>query len=89
MGDGNEITLKSLGVERGVRKKPIQRKNPAPFDGFSPLPQEGINMGDLEKHYIAEAFKKANGNDAEAAKLLKMRYYSYRYRRKKLGIGTL
>jgi DNA-binding NtrC family response regulator len=51
---------------------------------FGPIPDEGIDLEALERHYIREAVKKSGDNDAEAARLLKMRYYSFRYRKKKL-----
>ena len=50
---------------------------------FSPLPDEGIDLGAMEAFYIGEAIKKSGGNEAQAAKLLNMSYYAFRYRRKK------
>jgi len=51
---------------------------------FPPLPAKGLDLENLEKHYLMEAYQKAEGNDTKAAKLLKMSYYSFRYRKKKI-----
>jgi transcriptional regulator with AAA-type ATPase domain len=53
-------------------------------DGIPALPDEGLDLQALEEHYIREALQKAEGNETKAAKLLRMSYYSFRYRRKKL-----
>jgi DNA-binding NtrC family response regulator len=55
---------------------------------FPPLPAQGIDLAStqesLEKYYIGEAFKMAEGNESKAAKLLNMNHHTFRYRRKKL-----
>jgi len=51
---------------------------------FSPLPDEGIDLGAMEAFYIGAALNKSGGNEAKAAKLLGMSYYAFRYRRKKI-----
>ena len=55
---------------------------------FPPIPPEGIDLAStqesLEKYYIEEAFKMAEGNESKAAKLLNMNHHTFRYRRKKL-----
>jgi len=51
---------------------------------FSPLPEEGIDLGAMETFYIREAVNKSGGNESQAAKLLNMSYYAFRYRRKKI-----
>ncbi|MCK5312295.1 MAG: hypothetical protein KAJ62_09300, partial [Desulfobacteraceae bacterium] len=38
----------------------------------------------IEKFYINEAFKLADGNESKAAKLLNMNHHTFRYKRKKL-----
>ena len=53
-------------------------------DGIPVLPDEGLDLQALEEHYLREALEKAEGNETKAAKLLRMSYYSFRYRRKKL-----
>jgi transcriptional regulator with PAS, ATPase and Fis domain len=88
VGDGPVLNLGDLGVEKEHEGKQIQ--NPPAAEGmmFHPIPNEGIDLNALEKHFIEQAYKKAEGNDAKAAKLLKMNYYSFRYRRKKLSIPS-
>ena len=55
---------------------------------FPPLPAQGIDLAStqesLEKYYIREAFRMAEGNESKAAKLLNMNHHTFRYRRKKL-----
>ena len=80
-GDGHHISLHDISFEGGHEKKQILMKFPS-------LPLTGLDLNALDKHYISEALKKAQGNDAVAARLLKMNYYSFRYRRKKFGISV-
>ncbi len=54
-----------------------------PASPFAPIPAAGIDLEALEKHYIAEALRKSGGNDRQAARLLGMTYYAFRYRKKK------
>ncbi|MEW6386635.1 MAG: sigma-54 dependent transcriptional regulator [Thermodesulfobacteriota bacterium] len=51
---------------------------------FPRLPDEGLDLAALEKHFIKEALKKAQGNSRLAADLLGMSYYAFRYKRKNL-----
>ena len=82
LADGPEMTLKDIGLERRRPWQPAQPK--APETGLPVLPDEGIDLDALAEHYMKEAVKKAGGNDAKAAKLLGMSYYSFRYRKKKI-----
>jgi two-component system response regulator AtoC len=85
VGDGPDLTLQDLGLEKiykGGNGFFSKRNN---NDGFPPLSEKGIDLNALEEHYITEALKKAEGNDAKAAKYLNMSYYSFRYRRKKIN----
>lgn len=50
------------------------------------LPEQGINLDDLEKKLIMQALKKAVGNKTLAAKLLGLSYDSLRYQIKKFGL---
>jgi DNA-binding NtrC family response regulator len=82
VGHGPELTPHDLGLDGGSEGVPPQ---PAEDDGGIPtLPDEGLDLQALEEHYLREALKKAGGNETRAAKLLRMSYYSFRYRRKKL-----
>ncbi|MBL7176819.1 MAG: sigma-54-dependent Fis family transcriptional regulator [Desulfobacteraceae bacterium] len=57
---------------------------------FPPLPANGIDLvathESLERYYIQEALKKAEGNESKAAKILHMNHHTFRYRKKKLEI---
>ncbi len=82
VGPGPELTPEDLGLEGGFEGVPPQ---PAEGDsGIPTLPDEGLDLQALEEHYLREALTKAGGNETKAAKLLRMSYYSFRYRRKKL-----
>lgn len=50
------------------------------------LPEEGIDIEELEKNLIAQALEKANSNKTLAASLLNMSYDSFRYQVKKYGL---
>ena len=82
VGQGPELSPQDLGLE-GTSEVivPASAENE---DGSPVLPDEGMDLQALEDHYIREALQKAEGNEAKAAKLLRMSYYSFRYRRKKL-----
>jgi len=52
------------------------------------IPDEGINVEELEKDLLRKAMKKANGVASKAAKLLGMTYKTFCYRWEKLDPGT-
>jgi len=82
VAQGPELTPQDLGLEAGSDKiSPAVVENDG---GIPPIPDEGLDLQALEDHYIREALEKAGGNETKAAKLLRMSYYSFRYRRKKL-----
>jgi len=74
MGSGPLLVPSDLGMEKPLKD--------APF-GYPALPDSGIDLYALESHYIQEAMKKTGGNAVEAARLLGMSYYAFRYRLKK------
>jgi DNA-binding NtrC family response regulator len=82
VGQGPELTPQDLGLEGGFEGVPQQSAEGD--SGIPTLPDEGLDLQALEEHYLKEALKKAGGNETKAAKLLRMSYYSFRYRRKKL-----
>jgi DNA-binding NtrC family response regulator len=82
VGQGPELSPQDLGLE-GITE-PLVSSNAENEDGIPALPDEGLDLQALEEHYIREALQKAEGNETKAAKLLRMSYYSFRYRRKKL-----
>ncbi len=56
-----------------------------PATGFM-LPEEGIDLENLEKSLVVQALAKAQNNKALAAKLLNISYDSLRYQVKKFGL---
>ena len=84
VGDGPVMELHDLGLEGGGAEIPFKKRQKIEGRMLPSLPDEGIDLGALEEHFIAEAHRKARGNDVKAAELLRMNYYSFRYRRKKL-----
>jgi transcriptional regulator with PAS, ATPase and Fis domain len=83
VGHGPELTPQDLGLDGssiGAGSLPAADSQ----SGIPSLPDEGLDLQALEEYYIKEALEKADGNETKAAKLLRMSYYSFRYRRKKL-----
>jgi DNA-binding NtrC family response regulator len=62
----------------------FQEKGILDFD----LPDEGINVEELEKDLLKKAMHKANGVAAKAAKLLGMSYKTFWYRWEKLNLDS-
>ena len=103
VGTGPNLKAEDLGIEMIEGKNQVESPQTVnadigapPEEGvgppleegvFPPLSEEGIYLEALEEHFIKEAGKMAKGNDTKAAQLLKMSYYSFRYRKKKLAIG--
>ena len=83
VGQGPELSPQDLGLE-GI-SEPFVPPTAENDDGIPALPDEGLDLQALEEHYIREALQRAEGNETKAAKLLRMSYYSFRYRRKKLN----
>ncbi len=80
---GTHITVNDLGFEQ---LQAVHPGKPVPATDFPELPPSGIDLQELEDHYVREAFRMAGGNETKAAKLLGLSYYSYRYKRKKIGV---
>jgi len=86
VGKGPILEVEDLGL---VKKFGSDTPKKATDDIiFPPLPAQGIDLAStqesLEKYYIGEAFRMAEGNESKAAKLLNMNHHTFRYRRKKL-----
>jgi DNA-binding NtrC family response regulator len=62
----------------------FQGKDVLDFD----LPDEGINVDELEKDLLKKAMQKANGVATKAAKLLGMSYKTFWYRWEKLNLNS-
>jgi DNA-binding NtrC family response regulator len=86
VGNGPKLTVGDLGLEESTRAQ----KGPSEEICFAPLPETGIELASvqsaLERFYIKEALKMAEGNESKAAQLLRMNHHTFRYRRKKLQI---
>ena len=86
VGKGPMLEVEDLGL--GKKSGNDTPKKATDEIIFPPLPAQGIDLAStqesLEKYYIEEAFKTAEGNESKAAKLLNMNHHTYRYRRKKL-----
>ena len=52
------------------------------------LQPEGIDLAEklqsIEKYYIEEALTIAEGNESQAARLLRLNHHTFRYRKRKL-----
>jgi DNA-binding NtrC family response regulator len=87
-GKGEEVAAADLRL--GPAGGGVPPAAPAGAPAVPPLTAEGVDLSSfqesLEKHFFGEALKLARGNESKAAKLLNVNYYTFRYRRKKLGI---
>jgi DNA-binding NtrC family response regulator len=86
VGEGPMLEVEDLGLGKiSVSDTPNKAT-----DGiiFPPLPAQGIDLvsiiESLEKYYMEEALRMAEGNESKAARLLNMNHHTFRYRRKKL-----
>ncbi len=87
VGQGPELTLMDLGLQES--SSDLQGVG-SPGAHAALTLQSGINLSSLlesvEKSYILEALKLADGNETQAAKLLQYKYSTLRYRRRILNI---
>jgi DNA-binding NtrC family response regulator len=88
IGEGPELTTQALGV--GAANKAKTGKQTEDKFAFPPLSEAGVDLAaaqeSLEKYYIEQALKMAQGNESKAATLLRMNHHTFRYRKKKLHI---
>jgi DNA-binding NtrC family response regulator len=86
LGKGPIVEVEDLGLVKKLGSETPKKST----DGFifPPLPAQGIDLASaqesVEKYYIEEAFRMAEGNESKAARLLNMNHHTFRYRRKKL-----
>ncbi len=88
VGNGPELRLEDLGLDE--RNVPAGSP-PATAESRYPLvPPEGLDLRDahelLDRHFFREALRMTDGNETQAAMLLRINYHTFRYRRKKLGL---
>jgi DNA-binding NtrC family response regulator len=84
--NGPLLTASGLRLQGVI---PVSNENAAPPaepGPFPPLPDVGIDLEALETHYISESLRKTRGNDRQAARLLGLNYYAFRYRKKQLNL---
>jgi DNA-binding NtrC family response regulator len=79
MCDNNSITIKDIKGEL----RSGQAADALDFE----IPEEGINLDELEEKLLRKAMAKANGVVAKAAKLLGLSYKTFWYRWEKLNPG--
>ncbi|MFH2131132.1 MAG: sigma-54 dependent transcriptional regulator [bacterium] len=84
VGPGPTVNLKDLGLDISRMGNASLPHPPQRDSGLPRLSEAGIDLEAVERHYLTEALKLAEGNDRKAAQLLKMSYYAFRYRKKKL-----
>ena len=88
ISEGPELTTQALGVET-ANEAGTGRQTKENLD-FPPLSETGIDFvaaqESLEKYYIEQALRLAQGNESKAATLLRMNHHTFRYRKKKLLI---
>lgn len=86
IGKAPELKTDDLGLETVPANNTI--KPDAAVSDHLILPSEGIDLDALlrktEKRYIDTAFEISQGNESQAARLLKINHHTFRYRRKKL-----
>ncbi len=63
----------------------IRSEGSGPRNGFH-IPEQGINLEDVERDFIAEALEKTSGNQTRAAKLLGLTRHTLRYRMEKFHL---
>jgi DNA-binding NtrC family response regulator len=84
--NGDELTLDDLGVHPSL--KVIAPGPASSTKDAGELPVAGVDLSSIlnsvERNYIAAALDRAKGNECRAARLLKMNYNTFRYRKKRL-----
>jgi two-component system response regulator AtoC len=86
IGKGPELTEKEIGLQNLRSGQESAKRNTK--EQLPRLTVEGLDLSEqlqsFEKHYIEAALKIANGNESQAARLLKMNHHTFRYRKKKI-----
>ena len=86
-GRGQQIGVADLRL--GPSDAPVRTPVHGPGDMLPPVTAGGVDLASVqesvERHYIGEALRLADGNETRAAQLLNINYHTFRYRRKKLG----
>jgi len=87
-GKGAEVAAADLRL--GPAGAPASAPAHGSGDALPPLSAGGVDLASLqesvERRYIGEALRLADGNETRAAQLLNINYHTFRYRRRKLGL---
>jgi DNA-binding NtrC family response regulator len=88
VGSGPELSAADLGL--GAQDAPPDQP-PAAEDLDHPfIPAEGVDLrrahDALDERFFREALRRTDGNETQAALLLRINYHTFRYRLKKLGL---
>jgi DNA-binding NtrC family response regulator len=95
---GNVREMRNL-VERAVLLAETDMLQPADFDSLHTphaatgaghvfeLPVAGVNLEDVEKHFVVQALERAGGNQTRAATLLGLHRDQIRYRMEKFALA--
>ncbi len=85
VGKGPELTLEALDIV-----KPEDGQTSTRGIAFPPLAPTGADLSvsreSLDRYYFEEALKLSEGSDSKAAQLLNLNYYTFRRRKKQLGL---
>ncbi len=77
--DGNLLSPGDLSPEIA--------RTPAPGDGLFALPEQGVDLDEVERSLIRQAIARAQGNQVRAARLLGLTRHAFRYRLEKHGLA--
>lgn len=90
LGEGPRIVRKDLESGGAKKAKSLIRAENDKGAGLAPLSADGLDLpaahDSLDRHYFLQALKMSGGNDTKAAQLLRMNYYSFRYRKRQLEL---
>lgn len=85
VGSGPELRLEDVGLSLQAAGNPPSGGGTS--SGYSPIPPGGIDLpgmiAAMERHYYEEALARTGGNETQAAALLGINHYTFRYQRRK------
>lgn len=87
---GRAPQIEVADLRLGPGDAPVAAPAHGTGDMLPPLTPGGVDLASVqesvERHYIGEALRLADGNETKAALLLDINYHTFRYRRRKLGL---
>ncbi|RMF81235.1 MAG: hypothetical protein D6739_09455 [Nitrospirae bacterium] len=84
LADGERIEVDDLPAE--VRGGGAGGATPQASNGGFSLPEQGVNLEEVERRLLTEALERTGGNQTQAAALLGLGRDALRYRMKKFGL---